>query len=124
MTRRGAIQDTDRIAYLEANTTAMQEAISAGADVRGYFGCSLLDNYEWTARYSQRFGLLYVDFATQRRIPKASAQRYADVIKVRRTMQVTAASGEPIEIAAAGKHGPHPDSVTSSCRPASAVQIQ
>lgn len=103
----GAIQDTDRIAYLEAYTAAMQEAISAGADVRGYFVWSLLDNYEWTAGYSQRFGLVYVDFATQRRIPKASAHWYADFIKVRRIMQVSAASGEPIKIAAAADHEPH-----------------
>jgi beta-glucosidase len=86
----GKIQDTGRIAYLEAYTAAMQEAISAGADVRGYFVWSLLDNFEWTSGYSQRFGLVHVDFATQRRIPKASAQWYSDFIKNARRSQVSA----------------------------------
>ena len=56
----------------------------AGADVRGYFVWSLLDNFEWGSGLSQRFGLVYVDYHTQRRIPKASAQWYADLIKAAR----------------------------------------
>jgi beta-glucosidase len=97
----GHIEDTGRIAYLQAYTNAMQEAIAAGADIRGYFVWSLLDNFEWTAGYSQRFGLVYVDFATQRRTPKASARWYADLIKVQRTSQVSADGGEPPEVTAA-----------------------
>ncbi|MFO1111792.1 MAG: GH1 family beta-glucosidase [Bradyrhizobium sp.] len=76
----GAIQDSGRIEYLQRYTSALQEAIAAGADVRGYFVWSLLDNFEWGAGYTQRFGLVYVDYATQRRIPKASARWYADLI--------------------------------------------
>ncbi|BAM91937.1 putative beta-glucosidase [Bradyrhizobium oligotrophicum S58] len=80
----GHIQDDDRISYLKAYTAAMEQAITAGADVRGYFVWSLLDNFEWGAGYSQRFGIVYVDHATQRRIPKASARWYADMIAAHR----------------------------------------
>ena len=51
------------------------------ADVRGYVGWSLLDNFEWGAGYANRFGLVYVDYATQRRLPKASADWYTRLIK-------------------------------------------
>ena len=53
-------------------------AVAAGADVRGYFVWSLLDNFEWGAGYAHRFGLVYVDYPTQQRIPKASARWYAN----------------------------------------------
>jgi len=76
----GYVQDTGRIAYLEAYTNAMREAIAAGADVRGYFVWSLLDNFEWTAGYSQRFGIVYIDYSTLKRVPKASARWYANLI--------------------------------------------
>ncbi len=76
----GHVEDPGRIAYLQGYTDAMQAAITMGADVRGYFVWSLLDNFEWASGYSQRFGLTYVDFKTQRRIPKASARWYADLI--------------------------------------------
>ncbi len=102
----GGIQDTGRIAYLQAYTSAMQEAIAAGANVRGYFVWSLLDNFEWASGYSQRFGLVYVDFATQKRVPKESARWYSDFIKIGRILEVPAASGEPIKIAAATDHEP------------------
>lgn len=98
----GAIQDTDRIAYLEAYTTAMQEAIAAGADVRGYFVWSLLDNFEWTAGYSQRFGLVYVDYPTLRRVPKASARWYANLIAADRRARNGAAGNAPLARATQG----------------------
>ncbi|NPU09231.1 beta-glucosidase [Bradyrhizobium sp. 83002] len=82
----GHIQDDDRTSYLKAYTAAMEQAIRAGADVRGYFVWSLLDNFEWGAGYSQRFGIVYVDHATQRRIPKASARWYAEMIAARRAL--------------------------------------
>ena len=59
----------------------MHEAIAHGVDVRGYFAWSLLDNFEWSHGYSKRFGLVHVDFATQRRTLKASARFYAEVIR-------------------------------------------
>jgi beta-glucosidase len=91
----GRIQDPGRIAYLQAYTSAMQEAMAAGADVRGYFVWSLLDNFEWASGYSQRFGLVYVDYATQSRIPKASARWYSDYVAARRTLPVPASGGAP-----------------------------
>jgi beta-glucosidase len=78
---KGEVLDAPRIDYLRAYTAAMSDAIQAGADVRGYFVWSLLDNFEWGSGYSQRFGLVYVDYSTQRRIPKASFRWYAQLIK-------------------------------------------
>jgi len=80
----GAVIDRDRIAYLRAYIGAMNDAALAGANVRGYFVWSLLDNFEWDAGYSVRFGLTYVDYATQRRVPKASFEWYRDLIKTAR----------------------------------------
>ena len=60
---------------------AARRAISAGVNLRGYFVWSLLDNFEWACGYSKRFGIVYVDFATQKRLPKASARSYAAMIR-------------------------------------------
>ncbi|HST58778.1 MAG TPA: family 1 glycosylhydrolase [Longimicrobium sp.] len=60
---------------------AAHEAIRRGVDLRGYFAWSLLDNFEWSAGYAKRFGLIHVDLQTQRRTPKRSARFYADVIR-------------------------------------------
>jgi beta-glucosidase len=78
---KGEIDDRQRIAYLHAYTNAMGDAMKAGADVRGYFVWSLLDNFEWGSGYANRFGLVHVDFATQKRTPKASARWYARLIE-------------------------------------------
>jgi beta-glucosidase len=59
----------------------MQDAIRAGADVRGYFVWSLLDNFEWGSGYANRFGLVYVDYQTQQRTPKTSYGWYRDLIR-------------------------------------------
>jgi beta-glucosidase len=59
----------------------MFAAIADGVDVRGYFVWSLLDNFEWGSGYSQRFGLVYMDYPTLRRLPKGSFHWFADVIK-------------------------------------------
>ena len=80
----GAVDDTDRIAFMQAYIGAMNDAVAKGADVRGYFVWSLLDNFEWDAGYSVRFGLTYIDYATQRRVPKASFAWYRDLIKTAR----------------------------------------
>ncbi|MCX5151915.1 GH1 family beta-glucosidase [Streptomyces sp. NBC_00320] len=76
----GDVHDPERIEYLHGHLAAVHRAIADGADVRGYFVWSLLDNFEWAYGYSQRFGLVHVDFATQRRTLKDSARWYADVI--------------------------------------------
>jgi len=77
----GEVSDPDRIAYLHGHLSAVQRAIVAGVDVRGYFLWSLLDNFEWGYGYSKRFGAVYVDYPTGKRIPKASARWYADVAR-------------------------------------------
>jgi beta-glucosidase len=77
----GRIQDGDRIHLLEGFLAGLASAIHEGAaDVRGYYVWSLLDNFEWAYGYSKRFGIVYVDYRTQQRIPKASARWYAEVI--------------------------------------------
>lgn len=76
----GQVNDTDRIAYHDAHLRAGHDAITAGADLRGYFVWSYLDNFEWAEGYTQRFGIVHVDFETQRRTPKASANWYSEVV--------------------------------------------
>ncbi|WP_166351215.1 GH1 family beta-glucosidase [Phytoactinopolyspora limicola] len=77
----GRVDDPQRARYIEQHLGACLDAISHGAPVRGYFVWSLLDNFEWAHGYSQRFGLVHVDYTTQRRTPKTSAHWYADVIR-------------------------------------------
>ncbi|MFI0470493.1 GH1 family beta-glucosidase [Saccharopolyspora sp. 5N102] len=75
------IHDSDRIDFLADHLTAVREAMDAGADVRGYFVWSLLDNFEWSKGYAPRFGLVHVDYDTLVRTPKDSFAWYRDVIK-------------------------------------------
>jgi beta-glucosidase len=72
----GRVADPDRIRYLRSHIAAMADALESGVDVRGYFVWSLLDNFEWADGYSKRFGLVHVDYATQRRTLKDSALWY------------------------------------------------
>jgi beta-glucosidase len=76
----GEIHDERRVAFMRGHLAALERAIDAGVDVRGYLAWSLMDNYEWAHGYRQRFGITYVDYATQRRIPKDSARWYADFV--------------------------------------------
>ena len=76
----GQVHDPRRIHYLREYITAVHEALQAGVDVRCYFVWSLLDNFEWARGYSKRFGIVYVDYATQRRVIKDSGHWYAHVI--------------------------------------------
>lgn len=76
----GEIADADRMAFLRQHVAAVARARAAGADVRGYFVWSLMDNFEWSEGYSKRFGLIHVDFVTQERRPKASARWYRELI--------------------------------------------
>jgi beta-glucosidase len=77
----GGVDDYERIAYLRDHLDAAARAIGSGVDLRGYFCWSFLDNFEWAEGYQKRFGLVYVDYATQRRTPKASAAFYTQVIR-------------------------------------------
>src|ERR1700680_3793233 len=76
----GQVYDTDRIMYLRNYLSQLQRAVSDGVPVKGYFLWSLMDNFEWADGYGNRFGLHYVDYATQRRTPKLSAAFYREVI--------------------------------------------
>ncbi|MEO8802086.1 MAG: GH1 family beta-glucosidase [Rudaea sp.] len=73
-------EDPLRVDYLRKHLKALHAAIQAGADVRGYMAWSLMDNLEWSLGFSKRFGILHVDFATQKRTPKASAKLYSQII--------------------------------------------
>jgi beta-glucosidase len=75
----GEIVDDERVDYLRGHLDAAARAIDAGVDLRGYFCWSFLDNFEWAEGYSKRFGLVFVDYGTQRRIPKKSAGFYSQV---------------------------------------------
>ena len=76
----GEVTDHERIEFFKLYTFALREAVAAGADVRGYFIWSLLDNFEWGAGYANRFGIVHVDYPTQKRTPKESAHWYARMI--------------------------------------------
>ncbi|MFJ8587736.1 GH1 family beta-glucosidase [Streptomyces sp. NPDC093595] len=77
----GSVADPERIAYVHGHLEAVHRALTDGADVRGYFLWSLLDNFEWAYGYAKRFGAVRVDYATQTRTPKASAHWYAKVAR-------------------------------------------
>lgn len=79
----GRVDDPLRVHYHREHLTAAHQAIVGGVDLRGYFVWSLLDNFEWSLGYAKRFGIVHVDYATQRRTPKASASFYAEVIRSR-----------------------------------------
>ena len=76
-----AVHDQARIDYLKAHFGAMLDALEQGVDLRGYYEWTMLDNFEWAWGYAKRFGLVYVDYATQARYPKDSAHWYAGVVK-------------------------------------------
>jgi beta-glucosidase len=79
-TQDGEIHDTDRIAFLDGHLRACHAAVEQGVDLRGYFCWTLLDNLEWAEGYAKRFGLVHVDFETQKRTPKDSARWYSNVV--------------------------------------------
>ncbi|MEP6786959.1 MAG: GH1 family beta-glucosidase [Acidobacteriota bacterium] len=76
----GKVYDTDRVTYLRNYLSHLQRATADGIPVKGYFCWSLMDNFEWADGYTNRFGLHHVDFATQKRTPKLSADFYKEVI--------------------------------------------
>lgn len=82
----GEVIDTDRIMYLRQYLKSADRAISEGYPLKGYFLWSLMDNFEWVEGYSKRFGIIYVDYKTQQRIPKASFEWYAECIRQNRVV--------------------------------------
>jgi beta-glucosidase len=78
------VDDDRRISFYRRYIAQVARAIQDGADVRGYYAWSLLDNFEWAEGYSQRFGLVHVDYPTQRRIIKKSGYWYRDLIAANR----------------------------------------
>ena len=77
----GAVHDPDRIDFLQRYLSALEKAVNDGAQVKGYFHWSLTDNLEWNSGYSDRFGLVYIDFESCERIPKDSFVWYRDLIR-------------------------------------------
>ncbi len=80
LTPEGRIEDTERVMFLRNYLTHLHRAVAEGYPVKAYFLWSLLDNFEWADGYSKRFGIHYVDFATEKRTPKLSAEWYKQVI--------------------------------------------
>ena len=74
------VPDPLRVSYLRAHIAAVRAAVEAGADVRGYFAWSLLDNFEWAYGYEKRFGIVHVDYDTLKRTVKDSGREYARII--------------------------------------------
>ncbi len=79
----GAVDDPERIGYIDGHLRALAQAAEAGVEVRGYFTWTLLDNFEWAEGYARRFGLVHVDFETQARLPKASFSWYRELVAAR-----------------------------------------
>lgn len=76
----GEVNDEQRVRYFQQHLKALDEAINAGVQVDGYFAWSLMDNFEWAFGYSQRFGMVYVDYPTQKRTLKQSAIAYKNML--------------------------------------------
>ncbi|MET4003383.1 MULTISPECIES: GH1 family beta-glucosidase [Arthrobacter] len=83
----GRVADQRRIDYTDSHLRALKAAMDAGVDVRGYFHWSLMDNFEWAVGYSQRFGLVHIDYETQKRTPKDSYYWYQALIKASKSTE-------------------------------------
>lgn len=86
------VHDAERVRYFQLHLEAVARAVQQGADVQGYFAWSLLDNFEWAYGYSRRFGLVYVDYATQQRVLKDSARWYQGFLSGRSGSALRSAS--------------------------------
>ncbi|MGW3140035.1 GH1 family beta-glucosidase [Streptomyces sp. NPDC001139] len=80
----GTVDDPERTEYLEQHLAACASAVRKGAPLAGYFAWSLLDNFEWAYGYDKRFGLVHVDYETQKRTIKGTGHRYADIVRAHR----------------------------------------
>jgi beta-glucosidase len=78
--RDGRVHDRQRIDYTTRYLLALRQAIDDGVQVKGYFHWSIMDNFEWAVGFQQRFGLIHVDYSTQKRTVKDSAYWYREVI--------------------------------------------
>ena len=76
----GKVHDPNRIAFVESYLKQLKKASADGVDIRGYFHWSLMDNFEWHSGYADRFGMIYVDYQTQKRIIKDSGYWYKNII--------------------------------------------
>ena len=76
----GAVHDPQRSEFLQSHLQALKNAMDGGVDVRGYFEWSLLDNFEWDSGLSKRFGIVHVDYTTQKRTLKDSAHWYREFV--------------------------------------------
>ncbi|MFF9145803.1 GH1 family beta-glucosidase [Streptomyces sp. NPDC014861] len=83
----GSVHDPDRTRYLEQHLAACASAVRKGAPLAGYYAWSLLDNFEWAYGYDKRFGLVHVDYATQKRTMKTTGRRYAELIRAHRELR-------------------------------------
>jgi beta-glucosidase len=86
VTSDGEILDLARREYLREHLVSLHRAVDEGYDVRGYFLWSFMDNFEWAEGYDKRFGIVHVDYATQKRTPKLSASWYANVMRENRVV--------------------------------------
>jgi beta-glucosidase len=87
--QQGQVHDADRIEYINQHLSACLDALDAGVNLAGYFVWSFMDNYEWALGYGRRFGVTWVDFDTQRRIPKDSFYWYQNVIRTNEVPYLT-----------------------------------
>jgi beta-glucosidase len=83
----GVVHDAGRVDYLMRHLAEVEKLNAEGLDIAGYYCWSLMDNFEWAFGYTRRFGIVYVDFATQRRIPKDSFYAYQKYIAERRAQK-------------------------------------
>ena len=79
----GAVEDEQRCRYYQNHLSSVDQAIRKGVDIRGYFAWSLMDNFEWSEGYKMRFGIVHVDYVTQKRIPKRSAIWFKEFLNIR-----------------------------------------
>lgn len=101
----GKVHDPNRITFLDAYISQMQQAMEEGANIIGYFVWTFLDNFEWTDGFRQRFGLVYVDYMTQQRIVKDSAFWYKELMETNgKNLSINQQSEEPIFLEPAFTH--------------------